>query len=120
MATSRVVGSVRNTLRTAHPPPNGELRFKLGCGLAPGSERPGGGRRDRVNPCSSVAKFFVVFHADHSTPPKHKSRGRARAVAAAPPGPPNEITDWSDPSSRLDNTLTVTVHGTVLSIDVVG
>jgi hypothetical protein len=49
-----------------------------------------------------------------------KRRRRAKPVAAAPPGPPNEITDWSDPFSGPDNTLTVTVQGTVTSIDVGG
>jgi hypothetical protein len=32
----------------------------------------------------------------------------------------NQITDWSNPSSGPDNTLTVTVQGTVLSIDAPG
>jgi hypothetical protein len=54
-------------------------------------------------------------------PPKRKSRSRVRPAApSAPPGPPNEITDWSDPFSGPDNTLTLTVQGTVTSVEVGG
>src|SRR5258708_22911682 len=50
-----------------------------------------------------------------------KARGRIPPTAvASAPTVPNEITDWSNPSSGPDNQLRVTVQGTVLSIDVGG
>src|SRR5690349_1749136 len=53
-------------------------------------------------------------------PPIPFRRRRSSSAAAAAPTVPNEITDWSNPSSGPDNTRTVTVQGTVLSMDVGG
>src|SRR5690348_4310777 len=53
-------------------------------------------------------------------PPQRQTRRPPKRNPAPPPADPNQITDWSDPFSGPDNTLTITVQGTVTAIDVGG
>jgi hypothetical protein len=71
-------------------------------------------------PATSNSTINMIPPTITPAPRRVRRKRRSSPTAAAPPGPPNEITDWSDPFSGPDNTLTVTVQGTVTAIDVGG